>query len=76
MKKLKDLGYDIVTRSAGSHSIVDVFAISKKHKRIRLIQAKPKKMSQKACNRLKEANDWLNEPGFIVTFEVIKSIKE
>ncbi|MCK9595428.1 MAG: hypothetical protein M0R35_07125 [Candidatus Omnitrophica bacterium] len=39
-EKLREEGFDIVQRSAGSHSKVDIFAIDTKGRRIRLIQSK------------------------------------
>ena len=41
VKELKDQGYTIVQRTAGSHSPIDVIAINKETRTIRLIQAKP-----------------------------------
>lgn len=53
-------GYDIAQRSAGSHSPIDIFAISKKNKEIALIQAKPDSMSEKEKKALEESLKWLN----------------
>jgi Holliday junction resolvase len=39
-KKLREEGFDIVQRSAGSHSKVDIFAIDTKGRRIKLVQCK------------------------------------
>jgi Holliday junction resolvase len=39
-EKLREEGFDIVQRSAGSHSKVDIFAIDTKGRRIRFIQSK------------------------------------
>jgi len=39
--KLKRMGYDIAQRTAGSHSPVDVLAVSLRRKEILLIQSKP-----------------------------------
>jgi len=49
-------GYDIVQRSAGSHSPIDVFAISKEKKEIILIQSKPENYSSKKYDEF----EWLN----------------
>jgi len=38
--KLKEEGYDIVQRTAGSHSPVDIIAINTKDKRIKFVQSK------------------------------------
>ena len=57
-KQYRNLGYDIVQRTAGSHSPVDVFAIDKKNKNIVFIQAKPDSMSVKQKEKLlKEQED-------------------
>jgi len=68
--QLKDEGFIIAQRSAGSHSPVDVFAIHKKKKKIVFVQAKPKSMSLKAKERLAKELDWLNG-NFRVEFKVI-----
>lgn len=39
-EKMRGEGFDIVQRSAGSHSPVDIFAIDSKNKKILLIQSK------------------------------------
>lgn len=68
-KKYKDMGYEIAQRSAGSHSPVDVFAIDKRTRTIRLIQAKPDSMSSNAKQKIIDDNYWLNGL-FKVVFEV------
>lgn len=40
VKQLKEQGYDIVIRSAGSHSPVDVWAVDISNKKIKLFQCK------------------------------------
>ena len=40
VEQLRKQGYDIVFRSAGSHSPIDIVAISTKDKTIKLIQSK------------------------------------
>ncbi len=40
VKQFRDLGYDIVQRTAGSHSRIDIIAIDIKNKIIKLIQSK------------------------------------
>jgi len=40
MEKLRKEGFDIVFRTAGSHSPIDVVAINTKNKEIKLIQSK------------------------------------
>jgi len=69
VKQYKDKGYDIAQRSAGSHSPIDVFAIDKKTRTIRLIQAKPNSMSTTAKQKIIDQNKWLNGL-FRVIFEV------
>ena len=68
--KLKEQGYDIAQRSAGSHSPVDVFAIDIKKKVIRLIQAKPASLSDNKKKEIEDTNKGLNG-AFMVLFEVI-----
>lgn len=71
VSKLKGEGWDIVQRSAGSHSPVDIFAINIKDKKILLVQCKRSmtgKMSfidQKLKEKLELENKELNG-----TFEV------
>ena len=67
VKELKEQGYDLCQRSAGSHSEVDIFAIKKSDKTIRLIQAKPKGFNSK---KIEEEMSWLSGK-FSVVFEVI-----
>ena len=67
VNKLKDEKYDIAQRSAGSHSPIDVFAISKTQKKIRFIQSKPNGYNSK---KIEEDLKWLNGH-FTVEFEVI-----
>ena len=65
--QLLNEGYDIAQRSAGSHSPVDVFAISKEKKEILLIQCKPEDYSP---DKLNKKFDWLNG-NFKVSFKVV-----
>ncbi len=69
MNKLKK-DYDIVGRTAGSHSAIDVFAIRKKDKSILLLQSKPRNHNKKAIKRLEDKLNWLNDE-FIVKFKVV-----
>jgi Holliday junction resolvase len=64
-KKLREEGYEIVQRSAGSHSPVDVFAINKETKVVLLVQAKPDGYKEKKY----EEYNWLNGK-FTVKFEI------
>ena len=70
VNSLKASGYDIAQRSAGSHSPIDVWAISKVLKTIVLIQVKPKSMSKKAKKKLEKEYEWLNDK-FEVQFAVV-----
>ncbi len=74
--KLKKEGWDIVQRSKGSHSPIDVFAINKKEKKILLIQSKrtiKEDMSfinDKEKGKIEEENKELNG-NFEVEFRVM-----
>jgi len=68
--KLKKEGFDLVQRTAGSHSEVDVLAIKIDTKEIKFIQCKPKSMGVKAKQRIIDRNKGLNGK-FICSFEVI-----
>ena len=67
--KLKKEGFDIVQRSSGSHSPIDVFAINKKTKEIVFIQVKAGVISEKERNKLFEENGWLDGK-FDVSFDI------
>lgn len=69
-EKLRQEGFDIVQRSAGSHSPVDIFAFHREKRLIKLIQAKPKSMSNNKKMQICEENGWLNDE-FICEFEVL-----
>lgn len=69
VKQLKDNGYEISQRSAGSHSPIDVFAINRTTRTIKLIQAKPDSMSDKKRQDILNENNWLNNV-FRVEFSV------
>jgi Holliday junction resolvase len=69
-KKLKEEGYDILIRSAGSHKFADLIAIKKDLKVILFVQVKPKKFSEKAKERLLDENEWVNDD-FIGKFVVL-----
>ena len=66
-KRLRDTGWDIVQRSAGSHSPIDIFAIDKESRLIKLIQAKPEGFNSK---KIEENFKWLSGK-YTVIFEVI-----
>ena len=59
MEKLRKEGYNIILRSAGSHSIIDVLGFRKSDRSVCCIQCKPKSMSTKAKNKLITDNGWL-----------------
>lgn len=69
VSEFRDEGWDIVQRSAGSHSPIDVFCLSKDLKEIVLVQVKPSSMSKNAKNKIEKENSWLNGE-FKVRFEV------
>ena len=58
--QLKKEGFDLVQRTAGSKSSLDIIAIRQSDNKIILVQAKPKNLSDSAKNKLLEENDWLN----------------
>ncbi len=66
--ELRKKGYDIVQRSAGSRSPIDVWAVRKSDRSIKLVQVKPDKMSPEAKQKIREEWDWLN--GELGTFKV------
>lgn len=63
---LKKEGYDIVQRTAGSHSEIDIIAIDRKTQTIKFIQSKPKNFN---ANAILERMYWLNG-AFNVKFEL------
>ena len=65
--KLKDEGYDIAQRSAGSHSPIDIFAISRTERIIKLVQCKPDNFNSK---KIESELEWL-KGNFRVEFEVL-----
>jgi len=69
MKRLRDEGYDVVARTAGSHGVFDVIAFNKETKDIKLIQCKPASMSDNARRKIIDENSWLIG-SFFVTFTV------
>lgn len=64
VKELKQQGYDIVQRTAGSHSCIDIFAIHKDTRKILFIQSKPDDYGIKASLKLKSELDFLNGSWF------------
>ena len=68
-KELKDEGFEISQRTAGSHSPFDVIAVNKVTKVIKLIQAKPDNFSQSEENKILQEWGWLTNV-FRVEFEI------
>lgn len=60
MEKFRLAGCDIVLRSAGSHSPVDIIAINSTIKKIYFIQSKSKSISKNFKNKLLANYGWLN----------------
>ena len=58
-KELRERGFDIAQRSAGSHSPIDIFAINKKSKTILFIQSKPDNYNKRAASKIKEELGYL-----------------
>jgi|TARA_R100000501_G_C2621130_1_gene114372 Holliday junction resolvase len=69
-EKLKKEGFDIVQRTAGSHSPFDIIAIDTNRKRISLVQCKPNTMSENERMRLLGANMFIVCDKYSVDFEV------
>jgi len=70
VKEYRDKGFRICQRTAGSHSPIDVIAISEDLKEIHLIQAKPDNYAESKVKKLIEQNINLNGE-FRVVFKVI-----
>lgn len=60
VKDLKDEGFHIAQRSAGSHSPIDVFAINKRTKTIKFVQSKPDNFSTRETKKLINELNYLN----------------
>jgi len=54
IKYLQKEGFDLVFRSAGSHSPIDVFALDSRTKQIWLIQCKPKSLSSSGKSKIED----------------------
>ena len=70
MHELKDNGFEIAHRTAGSHSPIDVFGISRDKRIIKFIQSKPDNYGKTASKRIHDALDYLNGV-WNVEFELI-----
>ena len=68
--KLKRNGWDIVQRSSGSHSPIDIFAINKETKEIKFIQVKAGGLSNSESVKLYEEMKWLNGKKFDISFDI------
>ena len=66
-EQLKNEGFDVVQRTAGSHSPIDIIAISKDKQMIRLIQCKPDDFGNGKAQAIIKENWWLNGK-FLVEF--------
>ena len=69
IERMKKEDWDILQRSSGSHSPIDVIAINKKDKKILLIQSKPNDFSEFQEKKLMEINKGLTgnfEVNFVV----------
>lgn len=69
INKLREEGYTIVQRTAGSHSCVDILAIHIPLKIIKLVQSKPKNFSNTEKDRILSELKDLNGT-FEVKFEI------
>ena len=69
-QKLIKEGFEIAQRSAGSHSPIDVWAVNRLTKVIKLVQCKPKSLSKNKKKEIEMEMNWLNDV-FRVEFEVI-----
>ncbi|MEX2017019.1 MAG: hypothetical protein WD876_00930 [Candidatus Pacearchaeota archaeon] len=58
--ELRKLGFDIVQRTAGSHSPIDIIAINKKERKIVFTQSKPNSFSEEKIKQLEKEFDYLN----------------
>ena len=70
VEQLKNEGFEIAQRSAGSHSPIDVFAINRLTKVIKFIQCKPASLSKNKKEKIEIENSWLNNM-FRVEFRVV-----
>lgn len=69
VKKLKARGFDVVVRSAGSHSPIDIWALDWIHKNLVLVQSKLGKLGKSEKERiLKEGQEF--EGLYSVSFEL------
>ena len=69
-KQLKENGFDITQRSAGSHSPIDIFAINRLTRVIKFVQCKPDNFSELNKSRIMEELGYLKDM-WRVEFELI-----
>ena len=60
VKELKEKGFDIAQRSAGSHSPIDIFAIHKKERKIVFVQSKPDNFPKSEGRKILKELEYLN----------------
>jgi Holliday junction resolvase len=60
IKELRTVGFDIVQRTAGSHSPIDIIAIDKINKKILFTQSKPDNFSKSESDKIKKELNYLN----------------
>lgn len=70
MAYLKQIGYDIAQRTAGSHSPIDIFAIDKERKHIKFIQAKPDNYPKSKVEKINKELGYL-KGSWEVSFELL-----
>lgn len=58
--KLREQGYEIAQRSAGSHSPIDIWAVNRTRRLITLVQCKGVLASENKLEKLRKELDWLN----------------
>ena len=68
-KELRDAGYTIVQRTAGSHSPFDVIAVHKENRSILFVQAKPDTYTRNQVDKILREMEWLDGE-FNVEFDV------
>ena len=69
VRELKEAGYDVAARTAGSHSPIDIFAINKEDRSILFIQSKSDKFPDSQAAKICEEFEWLDGE-FNVEFSV------
>ena len=69
-EKLKKEGFEIVQRTAGSHSPIDILAIDTKNKIIKLVQVKAGPLSPGKQKEILKENRTLSGE-FEVSFEIV-----